>query len=139
MSTESLCQHNGGVSTIPGIDPSSLYCVTPNVANTTSISNMSQACCDFNPLQKMGGCDYCIINYPTSWSNTSDEDSIVRGWAGCLSTQASLDETNQTVRASWCHLPGDSAGVAVSAGRPGWAVWGLVAVVGFGLVEGGLL
>lgn len=91
-------------------------------------------------MKKLGGCDYCVIDFPTSWSDAEDQDDVRRGWAGCLSREASLDETNQTVRASYCHLPSDSGGVAAGGvGRLGWGVWGLVLLVGFGCVEGVLV
>lgn len=137
MSTGALCVPNGGVSELPGLDPSSLYCLTPNTINATAISNVVQACCDSNALQKMGGCDYCVIDQPTSWSNNSDDDHYGRDFAACLSQQSRVFNVSQE-RASTCHIP-DKSSMAMTTARPGWATWSIFALVGLGCVSGSLL
>jgi hypothetical protein len=91
MANETYCTPAGGRDSLPGLD-NSLYCVTPNTLNTPSFTNMTTACCDTNALQKMGGCDYCILEQPTSWYNASgaDNDEPAEGWRRCLSRQADV-------------------------------------------------
>ena len=87
----------------------------------------------------MGGCDYCVIDYPTSWSEESsdDDDDYGPAWAACLSQQSRVFNVSQT-RASTCHVP-ERSGAAGLGRRPGWMVWGLVVVGGFGCVSGSLV
>lgn len=139
MANETYCTPAGGRDSLPGLD-SSLYCVTPNTLNAPSFTNMTTACCDTNVLQRMGGCDYCILDQSTSWYNASDADNDepAEGWRRCLSRQADVFQTNQTLRFSYCHLPDESTSAATrvfvttaAEARTGWAVWGLVVMVGF--------
>jgi len=132
MATEFLCQPNGGVTDLPGLDSGSLYCITPNTINSTAISNVVQTCCADNVLQKMEGCDYCVIDQPTYWSNQSDADSVGLNFAQCLSLQSTYFNVSQK-RASTCHVP-DSSSKAAFIVNPGWAVWSVVALVGFGRI-----
>lgn len=77
-----------------------------------------------------------MIDFPTSWSEDSDDDGYGPAWAACLSEQSRVFNVSQT-RASTCHVPGGS-GAAV-LGRPGWAVCGLVVVVALKCISGSLL
>jgi hypothetical protein len=145
MSNETYCTPAGGVDSLPGLD-NSLYCVTPNTLNAPSFTNMTTVCCDTNALQKMGGCDYCILEQSTPWYNASDAngDDPGTGWSSCLSRQANVFQTNQSLRFSYCHVPSESSAAASifatsAGGRMGWAVWGLVVMVGVGTVSGSFL
>jgi hypothetical protein len=145
MSTKDLCSPSNGPSTLPNLSPDSLYCLTPNTMNETSISSMVQACCGAsNALQKMGGCDYCVVDEPRAWSNSSDDDrTVTMARASCLTTQALELQPNMSGIYVSCHVPGESSGVAAvggaAGGRAGWALWGLVVLVGFGCVSGSML
>jgi hypothetical protein len=136
MANETYCTPAGGRDSLPGLD-SSLYCVTPNTLNASSFTNMTTACCDTNALQKMGGCDYCILDKSTSWYNASDadDDEPGEGWRRCLSRQADVFQTNQTLRFSYCHVPDGKSNAAArvfpTTTAGGWVVWGLAAMVGF--------
>lgn len=138
---ETLCHHHGGVSTLPGLDNTNLYCLTPNIQDTNAISHIVQSCCGANPVRQLGGCDYCVIDEPTAWSNaSSDEYGYSNGWGDCLFTRANA--ANVSMIAASCNSPSSGAAGLLAAGgggRAAWGVWGLVVLVGFGLVEGGLV
>ena len=146
MSTEPHCNATYTPNTLPGLSSDSFYCLTANTANLPSFTNMSTACCGPNALQKIGGCDYCVIDTPTDWSNSSrdvgvSDEHIRLGmlWDDCLIRRGREFGTNQTRISSSCHFPGEESGASVAAavgGRAGWAVWGLVMVMGVGWVEG---
>jgi len=139
MSTENLCRPYGVPATLPGLDSNSLYCLTPNTIDSTAVTNMVQACCSSNPLQKMGGCDYCVIEQePAYWFDNSATGGAAdhsRQWASCLSRQSRTFNVSGG-RASACNVP---SAAAVTAGRPGWALWSVVALVGLGSISGALL
>lgn len=134
MANTTLCQPNGSVTQLPGLDSSSLYCLTPNTVNATAITSMVQVCCASNHLQKMGGCDYCVIDEPTFWSNNTDSDRLGPRWAECLSQQARAFNVSQA-RASTCNVP-ESSGAVGLGGPKGWVVWGLVVLLGLGGLRG---
>lgn len=129
---ETLCFNHGGVDKLPGLDHSQLYCLTPNVNDSTAISSLVQTCCGQNPLRKMGGCDYCVIDEPTSWSDNPVD------WGKCVFSQARMANVSG-VFATSCNVPGSGVALSAFGGRAAWAVWGLVVLVGFGFVEGSLL
>lgn len=146
MSTKDLCSPTNGPSTLPGLSSDSLYCLTPDTINETSISSMVQACCGAsNALQKMGGCDYCVVDEPTAWSNSSDDRTVTMAWASCLTSQARELHPNLSAIFVSCHVPGEPSGAAsvvaatAGGGRAGWVVWGFVVLVGFGCVSGSVL
>jgi hypothetical protein len=135
--SEPLCRPYDGPST-PNLDTNSLYCLTPNTINSPAITNLVQSCCASNPLQKLGGCDFCVIDTPTYWSQNSADGTheYGRAWASCLSFQ-SRDFNVTGGRFSACNVPNAAAGIG--SGTPsGWGVWGVVVVVGFHFISGGL-
>ena len=62
----------------------------------------------------MGGCDYCVIDTPTEWSDRDPD--VGMEWAFCLGEQKMEVAPEREMIVSGCHEVGESGGIAVRVG-----------------------